>query len=146
MAVDFYYQIQLGSVYLTSTGSNGGFRNIAEVEGLDAFDITDGTDPVVGQDIKALNGTVYTNLTEVVDAPIVIRMPLMLADDYDDVAGVFNAYNATPTPFTAVFTGTNGSYTGTGKPCWDPKPISRAGTYQNDKYKNVVVKIYMTLS
>jgi hypothetical protein len=146
MALDFFYQIQLGSVYLTSTGSNGGYRNIAEVDGLDAFDVTDGTDPVVGQDTKSLNGTAYTQLSEVVDAPIVITLPLMLADDYDDVAGVFNAYNASPSPFTAVFTGTNGSYTGTGKPCWNPKPISRAGDYQNDKYKTVTIRIYMTLS
>lgn len=147
MAIDFFYQIQLGSVYVTSTEADGGTPAIADVDGLDAFEIDDGSDPVTVQEIRALSGTVYQQVAvPIVDAPITITFPLLDADTVDDISDVIRAFVASPTPFTAAFTGTVRNFTGTAKPRWDPKPVSYSGQYQNGKLKNVVVRLYVTLS
>jgi len=147
MAVDFFYKVQIGSIYVTSDGMTGGTRAIAEVDGLDAFEMAVSGTEVMGQDIKALSGKVYTNLREtVIDAPITITFPLLTTSIKTSIQGVLNSYLATPTPFTLVFTGTPGTFTGTGRPRWEPRPIRYGPTYQNDKLKNVVVSLYMTLN
>lgn len=147
MPVDFYYQIQLGNSYITDTGADMGVRAIADVDGLDAFEVDDGTDPIAVQEIRALSTTVYQQASiPIVDVPITITFPLLDKDSLDNITDEINSYIASPTPFTLVFTGTNRTFTGTGKPRWDPRPVSYSGTYQNDKMKQVIVRVWMSLS
>jgi hypothetical protein len=143
MSYTFCNLIQLGpTFYITSDGTSGGTEYIATVKGTDAFE------NINGQDIRALSGTVYQQITDdagdIIDAPIDITFPLLKVSDRDAILAVINAYAGTP--FTLVITGDPGTYTGTAKPAFSPKPVEYSGEFRNGKITNVTVHLLMTLS
>lgn len=145
MAVDYFWKIQLGSYYLTDDGLTSGVRAICSVEGLDAFVNTDGTDPIAVQEIRALGGTVYQQQQIVVDAPITVKFPKLSTTLFNNIKTVLSTYNGTPSPFTLVFTGTPGTFAGTGKPRFAPTALQMGSTYQNQLVTEVALNLYMTL-
>lgn len=132
--------IQLGTLYITDSEGSGGVKYLSTVKGTDALELD-----AEGQDIVALDGTAYSQFSGVIDAPIDIEVPLMEVSMKDAIAGVFQAYIDTPTPFTFVITGDPGTFTGTGKPRF-PKPLEYSGEFFNGKLKNVKLKLYFTPS
>lgn len=137
--VELFNQIQIGTVYLTSTAAAGGTKYIATVQGLDVFGIA-----AAVQDIRALSGTVYQQSQTIVDAPVTINVPLMEATMYDAIRDVFTAYLATPSAFTFAVTGQPENFSGTAKPAFDPKPLEFDGGRIGDKITNVVIRLYVT--
>jgi hypothetical protein len=132
--------IQLDSLYITSTEGAGGIKYLSTVKGTDALELD-----AEGQDIIALDGTAYSQFSDIVDVPIDIEVPLMEVSMKDAINEVFQDYIDSPTPFTFVITGDPGTFTGTGKPRF-PKPLEYSGEFFNNKVKQVKLKLYFTPS
>ena len=138
MAVNFFNLIQFGdTLYITSTQGSGGVRYISEVSGTDVFEFD-----TIGNDLTALDGTVYTQAIAIIDAPITIRFPLLETSMRDAIKAVIQNYQSNPIPFTLGLTGDPGTYTFTAKPAG--KPLEYPGTFQNGKLKDVQVHLYVT--
>src|SRR4051794_40286269 len=101
MALSLYPQIKINSLYLTSTGANGGTPYIATVSGLDALSVTS-----TNQVIKSLNGTPYTQITaNQLGKPVSIEFPKLLTADYTAIVVIVQAYITSGTAITLDITG-----------------------------------------
>ena len=70
----------------------------------------------------------------------------MPSDLYDAVRDVVQAYIDSPAPFTFALTGQPENFTGTAKPAWNPKPLEYSGEFIGTKIRDVVIRLYVTLS
>ena len=133
MAVAFYPQIKINSVYLTSTGADAGTRYIAVVRGLNALSTTDAI-----QVIKSLNGTPYLQITEdQLGKPISIEFPQMNIADYDDVVAEIQAYITSATAITLDITGGDYGDVTSLSVVPDADPVRFPGEFQNGRLQQV---------
>jgi hypothetical protein len=139
MALSLYPQIKINSLYLTSTGANGGTPYIATVSGLDALAVTS-----ANQVIKSLNGTPYLQITEdQLGKPISIEFPKLLTADYAAVvAEIQDAIDNTTTLSLDITDGDYGDFSLTVVP--DENPVRFPGEFQNGKLLNVAIHFLTT--
>ncbi len=134
--------IQFGDVYLTTTGDAMGKPCKTECTGFDVFE-GDGTQ---GQDIKSLNGSVYQQYQELIDAPVSILSIQMEVDVKDDLQAVIDEYKADPdTPITLILSNGPVEKTFNFKPR-AMKPIEYPGTFWNTKLDSVTLHGYATVA
>lgn len=123
-----YNLIQIGSIYLTSSGLVGGTRCKTEVTGLDGL-----YHDYVGVTVKAMSGAPKnfprTNLGEGVE--IQIRPQVITSSVLDSIRDAFNTALGADSTIQCVFTGDIDTFDVDCKPLL-PKPIDFSGRFRNN--------------
>lgn len=103
-----YHTVQIGSVYLTSTGASGGVPCKNQVSGLPALKTTK-----TGQIISSADGTPYAQLLSVSHKglPIEIVTEWMLKAVFDSIVALIESAKNASSSITLVITGDLGSFT-----------------------------------
>lgn len=103
-----FNQVKIGSVYLTSTGANGGTPCKVDVTGINALK-TDKT----GQVISSADGTPYAQLIDVNNKgiPLEVRTEWMLKAVFDSIVTIINNAKNAGTGITVEITGDTGNFT-----------------------------------
>jgi hypothetical protein len=128
-----FYQVQLGLIYITSTGLVGGTGCELEVTNVE-----DLIAPVTGVSIPVIGGG---NVRQIVPwtkgKSFEIKVNVMFSTLYSDLETFLNNSNETDTSFTLIITGDIYDLELTVKPRLQ-KPIAR-GAFQNGISNNVVM-------
>lgn len=102
-----YNQVQIGSVYLTSTGANGGKPCKVDVKGLGKLKTTK-----TGQVINSADGTPYAQLLSVghKGLPIEVITDWMTKTVFDSVVSLIETAKNAASSITLVITGETGTF------------------------------------
>lgn len=133
-----YPLLEFGSgVYATDTGGSGGVRYISEIEGLENYQVSDN----IGS-IRALDGTIYSQLQAVKDVLVTITFPLIDTTKYGAIKTVIQTAITGATTFTLNITSDMGNFTFTAKPAENAVSIEQS--ILSGKVVNFRIRAYCT--